>query len=1351
MDYKQQELVKEIKSFLESFVTKNDLQHLKKNALEADIKWNASNFFAHLLYESEQIISEKSINEFNEFVDSFNTQNGILINVDSIFEKYWLRNVLGKIKIPSTIISICNVFIRIKGLKNELKFLSSFYTKEPEENRKKIDKKYFEKKLKEYEIDNSLKLNLEQIYKQQWLSLKDGVVKLSAIDIHFEPFIKFWNEFLFISKLKDTYYDVNKKKNRITKAKFHIVYDKFSALYPEIPTIGTLIDQQVLREEGVCYIINLLHTKEDYWSALNDKICGCYWQLLNRSSRTDSGTEKLKRFLDTVFYFHNISSNFLKHSSQNAKENFLNTAYNLLIDEPDILGAENEFEKVRIDSEGARGINFLLYYERIKDDYSLDTSDYFELYKSFELWEKRALTTYLYDQSSREEFSFLVSVIVHNDFEFEYVVRNNENEPSVLNFKRVFGLLKESKIKPALLWEISCYIKSHRPEILGYMLIDSDFLSLAFTIIDSLKFPEKLEYELKLELWKKSLSLCLIAIRNDYKKNNELNAKIIFQIFRQLNGKKYDIPYRRQDSHIENQISYKRKNREEVILSLIEDSPINNSNVQKSNYLLPSLFNDLINHFLNFKIKPIYNIGTVQFPLLQWDGFIWLMRCSTYWKYKPQFTELKPETVLLTNSYFTQYLSLIELEEIESYDIIKQETSIKLPTWSEKIENLEFLDWLYPIYFFYHQQKLNSFLEPRLFIEKKDDQYNGKNQLIISKLRTHVGVLLQVFSKLINTNAPYGFNKEDLLEIKRRIEQQIIDYLKKHIENNLPEGRVDLFNYHSEGSFNSSAKERLLPQLTRVINWFEKKDEIVDSFSKIKDIGKILTLAESITAEGIRKKLIHKIKQSELKDYLEKSHWIPEIQNTLSKIMQYPELINMAEEVIKYWEKNALSERSPDNKDYLYKTKLIIAYLKKDEEELNSIILPEVRSAISNNKPNHQDYKNFYKALLNIQSASEVSYHIFNDLVKRYSKYTVFALNRMAAKMNLAQNSNNLDLYRETIEEWSVYVKENCHVEEINLDITFYSNLMECYYQLTDFESLSSIYAKLDLPDRMNIKPLEIKINSLIEQNKIEDALIIIEDASNYHKYSKEEELEFIEVLKSKVSGIDNIEELKIYYDRIINCKPEKLIKILPEKLNGRIDLNEFIAKEIAIAANKMLDKINSVSKIQNEDKYNDIVQLALEARLSTWGWTVKDQTRKAFSPSKDAKEENLGEIDLDIQDYNKNSFITCEAFILRDITRVQSHIEKVIAHYTSKKDAFIILVYFKGQQRNFLKKWNEYSLSIVPNLSFPKGFNMIGNSINDLSINYGFKKSAIKIGCSEHEDETILYHVFVNLDYQIK
>jgi hypothetical protein len=131
-------------------------------------------------------------------------------------------------------------------------------------------------------------------------------------------------------------------------------------------------------------------------------------------------------------------------------------------------------------------------------------------------------------------------------------------------------------------------------------------------------------------------------------------------------------------------------------------------------------------------------------------------------------------------------------------------------------------------------------------------------------------------------------------------------------------------------------------------------------------------------------------------------------------------------------------------------------------------------------------------------------------------------------------------------------------------------------------------------------------------------------------------------------------------------------------------------------------------------------------------------------------KEENLGEIDLDIQDHNNDSFITCEAFIFRDFKRVQSHIEKVIAYYSNKRTAFIVLVYFKGKQRNFDGKWKKYSDGLVPGLKYPTGFEITSKAVDDLSNKYGFKESAIKIGKSEHGAGRYLYHIFVNLNYKI-
>lgn len=249
----------------------------------------------------------------------------------------------------------------------------------------------------------------------------------------------------------------------------------------------------------------------------------------------------------------------------------------------------------------------------------------------------------------------------------------------------------------------------------------------------------------------------------------------------------------------------------------------------------------------------------------------------------------------------------------------------------------------------------------------------------------------------------------------------------------------------------------------------------------------------------------------------------------------------------------------------------------------------------------------------------------------------------------------------------------------------------------------------------------------------------------SYHKFAGEGDNIFIKDLRNKVNGIDNIQELRVHYNRIFTSSPDRLIKIFPENLNGRNDLPEFITNEIALAATRMLDKLNAVQSVLLENAYNDLIQIALESRVSPWGWTVKDQTRRAFSPA--AKD--LGEIDLDIQDFNKNSFITCEAFILRDKQRVQSHIQKVVADYTHKRKNLLILVYYVDKMTDFESKWKEYSETIVPGINFPVGYEMTGGALNDLTEKFGYKGTAIKIGSASHGTSTTLFHVFINVNYR--
>ena len=1352
MDYNQKEKIKDIQQFISTHTVDKSNIYKEQEALEANFKWNASLFFAKVIHLAETTFQELTVDQFEEFKKKYEQEIGKTIDTEKLFQKYWLRTVLGKVKIAGTVSSACFSFNKIFSFKKELEFLAKEFP-EGKEGSSKITKAEFDLIRSNYEKNNDLTLDDNGLYEQNWLSAKDtDVVQISNINYYFKPYLDSWEEFQFLSAYKDQIPAYEDHGLKIEKSSFDKLHKSFCQFYPKTAPIKKLLTQRVLKSDGAFYFLNFLNTEPRYWSTLEDQITAHYWQLLIDDNSLASDEDKIKLLLNKILPF-GWPTDFLLFVPDESKKRFLDAAIGIIANEKDLNEVECEFRKVSIDTDfGSSKTEALFHNQEDYDDFSLNKEDYFELLESLNKWEEKAQTTYLHGQRSRKEISFLIKMIVTHDYEVERKEKEEQNTPTIYFYKRIFTLFEQALDKPVLLWNIKSYILMSRRDFLPYLIIDKKYTSMAFKLIDDMGeyFSEDERGQNLEKLWMKSMNLALPVIRSIAQESD--SAKLVFQIYRQLNRDKYFIPYHRQEKH-ENRTRKEKEKKELAVLSLIENSLLFNHKVYGNyeHYLIPEIFNNLIDLFITLNSKPLYNNGTISFPMLQWDGLVWLMKCSTYWKYKNQFGTKPANIYLLTNTFFKLYIDRIEIKEVNKYDFSLKKEVKGLPLWSEKIERLGHIDWIYPIYFIHGQQKLNSFLEPRLDFNTATNKYDKENQFRADKLRTHIGVLLQILRKLIIPAIPYGFEKENLAEIKSKIEQQIIDYIKRHTKEIPEEGRVDLFDYNRELAFNSSEKESLLPQIARALYWFNKKEALIEAIIASQDVIKVLTVMKWTTSEGIRQKLFKKIQQSDIQSFLEKTHWIPEIQQALLEMVNYPGLIDKINPIIDFWEQN-ISKKETSYQTPLYQAKMLLAYHDKNEIELDSIKDPEKKASYSSNELTHKDHKQFYRALIKLESDPESSYQIFKDLSSRYTQYPVLALNQMAAKIDVAKaNGDKLELYKEALEEWKVYVSKN-EIEEESLSTTFITNKLIILYKLQDFNELDEVYDKLDLPYQMLPNTLEVKINSLIDRERIGEALFILENAENYHGFSGIENISFIDDLKNKVNGIDNIKELLYQYNRIFNSSPSKLIKILPEKMNGRIEISEFVVKEVARAASNMLDKVHALPEIlklnntSKENRFNDLVQLALESRISTWGWSVKDQTRKAFSPS----EKDLGEIDIDIRDNNQKSFITCEAFILRDVSRVQSHLEKLISHYTHQRSTFLTLVYFQGKQSDFQKEWENYHQTTLLNIAYPNGYELDPNKVKDVSKEFGYDLSGIRVGKTTLNSGSTIFHLFVNIKYQL-
>lgn len=1342
MTYDQQEKFNELLSYISTHSRDRYIHHEDHKAVEENLKWNASLFFAKAIHEAKPKKLELTLEEFNQFKTDYENRNS-QINTDALFQKYWLRNVLGRIKIAGTVSSACHKFSKLSSLRNELNFLCKKFP----EGKEKLTQAEFDQIKNKYESKHKLILNDEGLNNPSWLSKSDDGITISNINNYFKPYLDHWEKFEFLSAYKKQILNNENVGLKIAKGDLAQLHKSYRKFYIQTPSIADLIKQKILQEKNEFYYLNFHNTELSYWSTLGNQITAFYWQLLIEDKSFSDDKERIERLFQQVLYWETPSW-FLTYSLDESKKRFLDTSCELVSNEADLDGIESEYKKVSIDGGiGSHEVQSLFRSREDFDDFSLNNSDHFELLGSLNNWEEKANTTYLHSQVSRDEISFLINTIVVHDYETEREETEDEDTPTIFHFKRVFTLLEKSLTKPSLLWDIKCFVLMYRREFIPYLVKDYQYTSLAFQFID--RIGEYLLHEeresIHKKLWEKSMELALFSIRSVNKDNTA--SKLIFQIYRQLNSKKYTIPYNRQ-KHDEKVSRKQKEEKEKTVLTLIEKSFLTNHKVHggSNQFLLPQLFNELIELFINLPSKPLYNNGTVSFPMLQWDGLTWLMKCFTRWKYKSQFEATPPDINTLTNSFFKLYIDRIEVTEVKKYNFFDKKEEKGLPLWSEKIERLEYVEWIYPIYFIYKQKKLNSFLEPRFYFDSTSEFYNKENHFTADKLRTHIGVMLQVLRQLVLPSIPYGFEKGEIQQIKSRIEQQIIDYFKRHIKDIPEEGRVDLFDYNKEWAFKNSEKEALLPQVARALNWFSKKEEIIEAILETQDIVKILTIANWVTSEGVKQKLIEKIQQSDIIAFLESKHWTPEVQQILLDISKYPQLINEINQVIEFWERE-MSKKNHEYEVQLYQTKMLLAYFRNDEQELNSI--KEPGSPIhAVRELSYRDHKQFYRALIRLEKNPESSYTIFSQLSTQYPQYQVFALNKMAAKISIAKTSGDLKIYKEALEEWNVYAVHQKDLDEEDLGSTFFVNKLHILLKLGEYDELDKTFSELEMPYQMLPDIIESKIESLIERKRIEEASTLLEKVENYHQFSGDGDNEFIEAMKNKIGGIDNVQLLNSYYTRIFTSPPNKLIRIFPPDLNGQRQLQSFLVSEIASAAKMMLDKVVSISDIGGEDKYNDVIEILLNSKMNPWGWFVTDQSRGGYSDSENnTKKKQPGERDFKF--FNKKDiFGICEAFIYRTPAPAKKHLKKVFNYY-HQRDCLIMLIYDLNGLEKATKNWNSYLTSVLPATHFPSGYEFI--QYEDLSNDFGLLNSAIRIARSMHKGDLSLYHVFVNINYNSK
>lgn len=1336
MDYYQkEEVTKALVQAIRHSATRAIQLHTQN--IDSETVWGASLFYTEVLWNADlpiRTVSRKVVNSISKEYGKVN----VPINVDSLFKRFWLREVLGTIQIPSAIRSILFDFNKYRNQYDELRFLNFTYGNDPE---RVWTTAGFETAMGEYNKADTLDA--------EWL-LDSGFLKKSKVNDtftirfseHYNSLLDYWNDFKFLTHIQEYSEKLRKKPITINVSNFDSILKSHSKCYLQTPGLKYFIDKKLIAKVDDHYVVQNLQDTDVLRQQSEDQIGTLIWRKIVHHNQNQKPEQLVLDFLEKMSSI-SYSAVFGKNSTKNECQIFVEGTMALVLNERDLEGRENEYEKCRLDV-SLRGAGLHNSATFSEDQDLVNAKDITDLYLRMDYMEHFGHNNIFFDQSSRNQLVQLIGCIIEMDEAFAKVDDNGKSKTE--HFPSVKKLLLASYEKPFLVWDIFSLLKWRRPEIIPYLLTNQEFDALAYFMLSSLgaEHPYKnLEYQMRTKMLLEAFSLSINSrLQSD---GNSLlhNAVFVLRILKWLNKDKYRKRMAGRDvvKAIEFQVLVEQ--REKGFLRILGQLPEKGHYVRTNSIrlFLPKVIPEIVKTLLSHKEAPSLDRGVLQFPIFKFDALSLLCSFTIKNEYLPEFTEEKGLEKLLAESFSELYLKVLETNELKKLDYKTGDRVSVTPSWLENQERIEKITW-WPLFLsVFREGNFKELLAPQFHFKKTDDIYLEQNRFNAKKLRTHFTIILEVLDDIQNRSNESFNTNEDLLKCKLILESQLIEFVEKYgvFANRFS---VNIFDKSYERLL-YNRYEQLLPRLVEKANTFDQPQRLWDELSKTENLLQLLILADNNLSSGFNEYLLQKLRSIDVEAFITENNW-GEVEHTIRLLSRNAALSNEAEIALKYWDKNAPKKGLGNNSEKrLFDSKLMKAFLDKDESAIDVIDEPK-SYAITPSEMKPYDQKRFYTALIRFEQKPDNAYNIFNDLVSNYPSYISLALNRFAAKITWAKNENNKRLFQEALQQWEAYEKETLPelLEFVKGKILY--NILTVKLHLKDYKGFDSVYAKLDKASTLIVDYVELRVVSLLDRKQVNEAKLIVDEAITFNTYegNRDEVLLNLHIkLKNKTSSAYKVaEELKNHLS-----SKHSLTEHLKESFLKPDDFGKNVSKEIAQSIHELLSKIKSIDKLKDENAFNDLLEILVRTNLKNYGLTVKDQSRGGYSQ----EDKDAGERDLTVLEG------TQELAIIEPLNGmakkgVQSHISKLF-NYTSKRQYLFIVVYDYGVSHRLNERWKKYLDDTLLLHTYPKGYELIDNSINDITEELGFKNDSLRVAMSNHGTDTELYHIVANINYKAR
>lgn len=1350
--YRLKEKADKICRLIELSKEKYKYRHPDIKAIQADNDWAASHLLAKLFFESD-VVSQTYISteELKEFYKEFENKEGA-VDLENLIDKFWIRNIGGIIEIPNGISSAADRYEKIKDAEAEFNFLVEV-TKKFKPNTI-IAKPEFLIFLADYQTREGVTISLEKCKLVHMMGEKEEKITIFNLEYN-KPLFQYKKELQFIGFVLQKGKQGDKYKLKIKIDSLEPIHAKHKDFFLETPALDDLITQKVIVKEEDNYFLNMWASEPNYWVALGGQIGELLWGLMKNSGSYPVFNDMVKEWLLKMRFIDDfiISPKIMKSKEMNS---LLNSCLEILLNENDLIGTDTEISKLVLSNRGHSPFLFANSYNASFPDLTI-AKNIFELFNLMEDCNEANQSDLLWHQDSRWFVQKLIQLIVFYD--------DNRGDDGI-EYPIIRKLLYEGITRPYLLWKTCFYIYYWRPEVIPYLCLDEKVASLAFNLYfisgTDKNFPEGDAWEIKKEV----LCDCFDLLLSGLIKSNELStsdkALRVFECLVTISERKWK-EYR---NNTTKQVTIKRERFQKLFDGLIQ--VLKKKELQGSyygpdgeikKYFFPEITGGIYNHLLSYNSQNMYPDGVVGLRLVKLELFSILLKLISTDQYKEQkgeIEELKEET--LVNQFLSEYTDILNLSSTKRLSHIAGQEGDAAPLWSTHQKGVELIPWEEWVLLLEKYGLLPQFLTPsELKLKSTEDIWDKYNQFTVDKIRKHLEILILIHQRLRQNEFEFkqqGFKIDTAIS---RLEQAIVDFTSKYTVQDTSNARIDIFEDQYERTIYGSEENALIPVLAQAINKFEfnHKLEILKSLIQTDSLIKCLKLLEFLSRETDIDFIKKQIKSFSVSTYLDEKLYIPEIETVLAKLSEFEEFIDKAKEALEYWENRILTQR--DNTEYkitYFRIRLLIAYYECDEQAILDEKAPPVDSFSTSRgfefKPT--ETRDFYLGLVKLKNNEPGNaYEIFSRLIiSSKNDKSAIAINRFYSHIKLAETKTDRaekeKYLSDALIEWDIYENSIPPADRINsleyVQENIWLNKLNVYHNLQRHTDFDALFGSLDKTYQLRKDFFEIRVNNYVKRGYYELARNYVNEAKVYHS-SKDDLLpDFIKHAIEELENEEDYKRLRKEYQDLISRSPEKLVLILPENMVGKRNVWNYILKEICGSANDILDIVNSIEKINNEDKYTDLLILSLQSRFRNWHWKIGN-TRGGFSAS---NKRNSGELDFVINSADNERVATCEALVLhgKNTSTVTTHVIKTF-NYDHRRTLFFILAYYNG--KNFDKHWEDYKTKIIPTIKYPVGFPL---SATVDEIKEPFTNNSIRVLLAKHGDDTKVYHVFININYNL-